>query len=40
MNHDMDIEMLISLVENKSVLCDETSESYENNQLDFRVWKE
>jgi len=40
MNHDIDIEMLISLVENKPVLWDKTLESYKNKQLNFTTWKE
>jgi len=40
MNPDIGIEMLISLVENKPVLWDKTSESYKNKQLNFTAWKE
>jgi len=35
---DVDIEMLISLVENKPVLWDKTSESYTIKQLNFTAW--
>lgn len=35
---DIDIEMLISLVENRPVLWDKTSESYKIKQLNFTAW--
>lgn len=35
---NIDIEMLISLVENRPVLWDKTSESYKIKQLNFTAW--
>lgn len=40
MEYDIDMNVLISLVESRPVLWDNTVESYKNKQANFMAWKE
>lgn len=40
MENHIDMEMLISLIENRPQLWDKTLESYKNKQMHFTAWKE